>query len=199
MRLLLGNVAPLAGAIQYDSMDLQPTSTSRSVRRQIGVVLQNGKLVPGSIYENIMGPHRGTLEDAWVAARQAGLEADIKALPMGMHTILHRAPPLRPSRAGQIQRLHDRHAPSLGKPRGILILDEATSALDNVTQSIVTESLARLAITRIVIAHRFSTVKNADRICVFDGGRIVQSGTYDQLVAAKGPLFAEPRAAPELV
>jgi ABC-type bacteriocin/lantibiotic exporter with double-glycine peptidase domain len=185
VRLLLGNVPPLAGAIQYDSMDLAHLDIPL-VRRQIGVVLQNGKLMPGSIFENIMGAHHGTLDDAWEAARQAGIEPEIKALPMGMHTILTEA--TAAFSGGQIQRFMIARA-LVGKPR-ILILDEATSALDNVTQSIVTNALSRLAVTRIVVAHRLSTVKSADRICVFDGGRIVQSGTYDQLVAAKGP-FAE--------
>jgi ABC-type bacteriocin/lantibiotic exporter with double-glycine peptidase domain len=185
VRLMLGNVAPLAGAIQYDSMDLAHLDIPL-VRRQIGVVLQNGKLMPGSIFENIMGAHHGTLDDAWEAARQAGIEPEIKALPMGMHTILTEA--TAAFSGGQIQRFMIARA-LVGKPR-ILILDEATSALDNVTQSIVTNALSRLAVTRIVVAHRLSTVKSADRICVFDGGRIVQSGTYDQLVAAKGP-FAE--------
>jgi NHLM bacteriocin system ABC transporter ATP-binding protein len=184
-RLLLGDQAPLAGAIQYDSMDLKHLDLEL-VRRQIGVVLQNGKLMPGSIYENIMGAHHGTLDDAWEAARQAGLEPDIKALPMGMHTILTEA--TAAFSGGQIQRMMIARA-LVGKPR-LLILDEATSALDNITQAVVATALSRLAVTRIVIAHRLSTVRNADRICVLDGGRIVQAGTYDDLIAANGP-FAE--------
>ncbi len=185
MRLLLGFDLPHAGTVQFDGIDLRHLDIDL-VRRQIGVVLQNGRLVPGSIYENIMGPHRGTLEDAWVAARQAGLEADIKALPMGMHTVLTEA--TAAFSGGQVQRMMIARA-LLGRPR-VLVLDEATSALDNVTQSIVTESLARLAITRIIIAHRFSTVQRADRIYVIDGGRVVQSGTFDELMAANGA-FAE--------
>ncbi len=185
MRMLLGSEMPHAGTVQYDSVDLRHLDADL-VRRQIGVVLQNGKLVPGSIYENIMGPHHGTLEDAWAAARQAGLEADIKALPMGMHTVLTDA--TAAFSGGQVQRMMIARA-LLGKPR-ILVLDEATSALDNVTQSIVTESLARLAITRIVIAHRLTTVQRADRIYVIDQGRVVQSGKFDELVKAEGP-FAE--------
>ena len=185
MRMLLGFDLPHAGTVQFDGVDLRHLDIDR-VRRQIGVVLQNGKLVPGSIYENIMGPHRGTIEDAWVAARQAGLEADIKALPMGMHTVLTEA--TAAFSGGQVQRMMIARA-LLGKPR-ILVLDEATSALDNVTQSIVTESLARLAITRIIIAHRFTTVQRADRIYVIDGGRVVQSGKFEELMAANGP-FAE--------
>jgi NHLM bacteriocin system ABC transporter ATP-binding protein len=185
MRMLLGFDQPHAGTVQFDGVDLRHLDIDL-VRRQIGVVLQNGKLVPGSIYENIMGPHRGTLEDAWVAARQAGLETDIRALPMGMHTVLTEA--TAAFSGGQVQRMMIARA-LLGKPR-ILVLDEATSALDNVTQAVVTESLARLAITRIIIAHRFTTVQRADRIYVIDGGRVVQSGKFDELMAANGP-FAE--------
>lgn len=184
-RLLLGDQAPLAGTIQYDSMDLKHLDLEL-VRRQIGVVLQNGKLMPGSIYENIMGAHHGTLDDAWEAARQAGLEPDIKALPMGMHTILTEA--TAAFSGGQIQRMMIARA-LVGKPR-LLILDEATSALDNITQAVVAAALSRLAVTRVVIAHRLSTVRNADRICVLDGGRIVQAGAYNELIAANGP-FAE--------
>jgi NHLM bacteriocin system ABC transporter ATP-binding protein len=185
MRMLLGFDLPHAGTVQFDGVDLRHLDIDL-VRRQIGVVLQNGKLVPGSIYENIMGPHRGTLEDAWVAARQAGLEADIQALPMGMHTVLTEA--TAAFSGGQVQRMMIARA-LLGKPR-ILVLDEATSALDNVTQSVVTESVARLAVTRIIIAHRFTTVQRADRIYVIDGGRVVQSGKFDELMAANGA-FAE--------
>jgi NHLM bacteriocin system ABC transporter ATP-binding protein len=184
-KLLLGNVAPLAGAVQYDNMDLQHLD-AQLVRRQIGVVLQNGKLMPGSIFENIMGAHDGTLEDAWEAARQAGIEADIRSLPMGMHTILTDA--AAAFSGGQLQRFMIARA-LVGKPR-ILILDEATSALDNETQAVVTNALARLAVTRVVIAHRLSTVRHADRICVLEGGRIVQSGSYDELAAGDGP-FAQ--------
>jgi ABC-type bacteriocin/lantibiotic exporter with double-glycine peptidase domain len=185
MRMLLGSETPQAGTVQFDGVDLRHLDADL-VRRQIGVVLQNGKLMPGSIFENIMGAHHGTLDDAWEAARQAGIEPEIRSLPMGMHTILTEA--TAAFSGGQIQRFMIARA-LVGKPR-ILVLDEATSALDNVTQAIVTNALSRLAVTRIVVAHRLSTVKSADRICVFDGGRIVQSGTYDQLVAAKGP-FAE--------
>ncbi len=185
VRLLLGFHMPVSGAVQYDQQDLRFLDLEM-VRRQIGVVLQNTTLFPGTLYENIMGVHEGTMDDAWEAARHAGIDATIKAMPMGMHTIVTEASAA--FSGGQIQRLAVARA-LVGKPR-ILLLDEATSAVDNVTQGIVTESLQRLAVTRIVIAHRLNTVKSADRILVIDQGKIVQSGRYEDLIAAKG-LFAD--------
>jgi ABC-type bacteriocin/lantibiotic exporter with double-glycine peptidase domain len=185
IRLLLGLEQPLQGTIQYDGQDLRHLD-SELVRRQIGVVLQNGKLFPGTLYENIIGSYPGTIDDAREAARQAGIEADIRALPMGMHTVVTEA--TAAFSGGQVQRLIIARA-LVGKPR-ILIFDEATSSLDNVTQAIITQSLSRLAVTRIVIAHRLTTVRQADRIYVFDKGRIAQTGKYDELVKAPGP-FAE--------
>jgi len=185
MRLLLGLDQPMQGTIQYDGQDLRHLDPEL-VRRQIGVVLQNGRLFPGTLFENIMGSFNGTMDDAWEAVRQAGIEEEIRALPMGMHTVVTEASAA--FSGGQVQRLIIARA-LVGKPR-ILLLDEATSALDNVTQAIVTRSLSRLAVTRIVIAHRLSTVRQADRIFVFEKGKVVQAGTYDELVKARGP-FAE--------
>jgi NHLM bacteriocin system ABC transporter ATP-binding protein len=185
MRLLLGLDMPLQGTIQYDGQDLRHLD-SELLRRQIGVVLQNGKLFPGTLFENIMGSFHGTIDDAWDAARQAGIEEDIRALPMGMHTVVTEA--TAAFSGGQVQRLIIARA-LVSKPR-ILLFDEATSSLDNVTQSIVTKSLSRLAVTRIVIAHRLTTVRQADRIYVFENGRIAQTGNYDELIKTAGP-FAE--------
>lgn len=184
-RLLLGLDQPMQGTIQYDGQDLRHLDTDL-VRRQIGVVLQNGKLFPGTLFENIIGNFDGTIEDAWEAARQAGIADDIRAMPMGMHTIVTEASAA--FSGGQIQRMIIARA-LVGKPR-ILLFDEATSALDNVTQAIITQSVSQLAVTRIVIAHRLTTVRGADRIYVFDKGRIAQNGKYDDLIKAPGP-FAE--------
>jgi NHLM bacteriocin system ABC transporter ATP-binding protein len=185
MRLLLGLDQPMQGTIQYDGQDMRHLDPEL-VRRQIGVVLQNGKLFPGSLYENIMGSVDGTIDDAWEAAKQAGIDEDIRAMPMGMHTMVTEA--TAAFSGGQIQRIVIARA-LVGKPR-ILLFDEATSALDNVTQSIVSESVSRLAVTRVVIAHRLTTVRQADRIFVFDKGRVAQNGRYDDLVKAHGP-FAD--------
>jgi len=153
------------------------------VRRQIGVVLQSAGLLPGDVFTNVVGTRELTMEDAWEAVRVAGLEADIKALPMGMHTFV--AEGASTFSGGQRQRLLIARAVA-GRPR-ILLFDEATSALDNRTQAEVASAIGRLRATRIVIAHRLSTVRHADRIVVLAGGRIVQEGTFDALMQTPGP------------
>ena len=181
MRLLLGFEEPEAGSIYYDG-DSFDSMNKDMVRRQIGVVLQNGALMSGSIYKNIVGNSELTLDDAWAAARMAGMEEDIKQMPMEMHTVVSEG--AGTFSGGQRQRLMIARA-IVHKPR-LLFMDEATSALDNRTQNIVSESLDRLQATRIVIAHRLSTVKNADRIYVLEKGSIIESGTFDELMEKKG-------------
>jgi ATP-binding cassette subfamily C protein len=184
-RLLLGFETPLSGAIYYDGKNLAGLDI-REVRRQIGVVLQNGQLMTGDIFTNIIGSSLLTLDDAWEAARMAGLDEDIKQMPMGMHTVISAGGGTLSG--GQRQRLLIARA-IVHKPR-ILFFDEATSALDNRTQAIVSESLENLQATRIVIAHRLSTIMNADRIYVLQRGQVVQSGTYSELISQEG-LFAD--------
>ena len=181
MRLLLGFEEPEAGSIYYDGNSYDSMNKDL-VRRQIGVVLQNGALMSGSIYKNIVGNSELTLDDAWEAARMAGMEEDIKQMPMGMHTVISEG--AGTFSGGQRQRLMIARA-IVHKPR-LLFMDEATSALDNKTQNIVSESLDKLQATRIVIAHRLSTVKNADRIYVLDKGQIVEYGSYDELMKLDG-------------
>ncbi len=142
--------------------------------------------MPGSIADNILGATGGRLEDAWDAARLAGLTEDIEQMPMGMHTILTDG--ASGLSGGQMQRLLIARALA-SKPR-ILMLDEATSALDNRTQAVVTKSLERMRLTRIVVAHRLSTIAKADRIYVLAGGRIAQSGSYEDLIEQPG-VFAD--------
>jgi len=184
-RLLLGFETPEAGSIYYDGIELAGLDVT-AVRRQFGVVLQNAKLTPGSIFENIVGSSLLTLEDACEAARQAGLEEDISQMPMGMHTILSEG--AGTLSGGQRQRLMIARA-IVARPR-ILLFDEATSALDNHTQGIVSRSLEQLQATRIIIAHRLSTIMNAHRILVIQGGRLVQSGHYQELIQQPG-VFAD--------
>ncbi len=185
LRLLLGFDAPESGAIYYDGQDLHGLDI-RAVRRQLGVVLQNGKLMPGDILTNIVGASTLTIEDAWEAARMAGLDQEIEQMPMGMRTIIGEGGSTLSG--GQRQRLLIARA-VVTKPR-VLFLDEATSALDNATQAAVGASLERLQATRVVIAHRLSTIIKADRIFVLEAGRLVQSGTYTELMSQPG-LFAD--------
>ncbi|MBR1553729.1 MAG: NHLP bacteriocin export ABC transporter permease/ATPase subunit [Schwartzia sp.] len=184
VRLLLGFESPTSGAIYYDGQDLADLALP-SVRTQMGVVLQNGQLMTGDIYRNIVGASDLTLDDAWAAAEAAGIADDIREMPMQMQTVISEGS--TNLSGGQRQRILI--AKALAMKPSIVICDEATSALDNRSQAIVTESLNRLTATRIVVAHRLSTIRHADRIIVLDSGRVAESGTYDELVE-KGGIFA---------
>lgn len=185
VRCLLGFETPTKGSVHYDGQDLSELSLP-SVRTQMGVVLQNGQLMTGDIYTNIVGTRLLTQDDAWEAAEAAGIAQDISEMPMGMQTVISEGS--SNISGGQRQRLLIARA-LVGKP-SILILDEATSALDNRSQAIVTESLDRLKATRIVIAHRLSTIRGCDRIIVLDDGRVAEVGGFDELVQ-RGGIFAE--------
>ena len=180
-RLLLGFETPAAGAIYIDGHELGSLDI-RAVRRQIGTVLQHDTLIAGSIFENIRGARDITVDDAWAAARLAGIAGSIEALPMGMHTMIGDNPGFS---GGELQRLLIARALA-AKPR-ILLFDEATSALDNRAQAVVAENLVRLTVTRLVIAHRLSTIEAADRIYVLDDGIVVEEGRYGELLEANGP------------
>jgi ATP-binding cassette subfamily C protein len=184
-RLLLGFETAQSGDILYDGQPIGNLDTS-ALRRRIGVVLQSARVMSGSIHENITAGLPYSLEEAWEAARMAGLAADIEAMPMGMHSVLMEG--ASTLSGGQLQRLMIARA-LIGKPQ-VLILDEATSALDNVSQAVVTDSLNRLHATRIVIAHRLSTIRDADRIFVMERGRLVETGGFDELMAANGAFAA---------
>lgn len=186
MRLLLGFEKPQRGAVCYDSIDLNSLEP-RSLRRQIGCVLQDEGLFTDSIRANItLTDPFATEEEVWEAARLAGIDEDIKAMPMGMKTLVFDSSGT--ISGGQKQRILIARA-LIGKPN-ILFFDEATSALDNNTQKIITDTLASLHCTRVVIAHRLSTVKQCDRIVMMEGGQIIEEGTYDELMERKGR-FAE--------
>lgn len=186
MRVMLGFETPQKGSVFYDGRDISRLDL-KSLRRRIGTVMQNGKLFAGDIFSNItiVAPWL-TLDDAWEAAEIAGLADDIRHMPMGMNTLISEGQ--GGVSGGQRQRILIARAVA-PKPK-ILIFDEATSALDNLTQRQVSEALDRMRCTRIVIAHRLSTIRQCDRIIVLDHGKIIEDGTYDELLAADG-FFAE--------
>ena len=182
MRLLLGFEKPLSGSIYYDGQDIN-TLDLKTLRQHIGSVMQNGKLFQGDIYSNItISAPWLTLKEAFEAAKIASIDKDIENMPMGMHTLISEGS--GGVSGGQKQRLMIARAVA-PKPN-ILIFDEATSALDNITQKKISEALDNLNGTRIVIAHRLSTIKNCDRIIVIDGGKIIEDGTYDELMNQNG-------------
>ncbi len=186
MRVMLGFEKPQRGGVFYDGKDIQRMDL-KSLRRKIGSVMQTGKLFTGDLYSNIViNNPRLTLDEAWEAAEMAGFADDIRSMPMGMFTLVSEGQ--GGISGGQRQRLLIARAIA-PKPR-ILMFDEATSALDNITQKIVSESLEKLKCTRIVIAHRLSTIRQCDRIIVLDKGRIIEDGSYDELIAKDG-FFAE--------
>ncbi len=182
VRLLLGFEKPLKGAIYYNQIDINDVNL-QSLRRKIGVVLQTSKLFTGSILSNlaITNPQL-TEEKAWELMEMVGLKQDIEEMPMGIYT--HVTEGGGGLSGGQMQRILIARA--LASEPSLLIFDEATSALDNITQRVVIDSLDSLKCTKIVIAHRLSTIRNCDRILVLDKGEVVETGTYDELMAQQG-------------
>ncbi len=182
VRLALGLEVPTAGGIYYDGRDLAHLNR-RAVRRQIGVVTQDGALRPGNLLDNIIGLGDDlTIDDAWRAAKLAAVDGDIAAMPMQMFTAVgDRASTFS---GGQIQRI--RIAAALVREPRIVFLDEATSWLDAKSQAQVMEGIEKLAATRIVIAHRLSTIRKAQRIYVLHQGRVVQEGSFIELFQTEG-------------
>ncbi|MFF8031957.1 NHLP bacteriocin export ABC transporter permease/ATPase subunit [Streptomyces sp. NPDC016626] len=177
LRLLIGFDKPASGSVLYDGQDLAALDRS-AVRRQCGVVLQHAQPFTGSILDVIRGSEPYTPEEAMAAAEMAGLAEDIGRMPMGLHTLVSGSGAVS---GGQRQRLMIAQA-LIRRPR-ILFFDEATSALDNETQRTVIESTKALEATRIVIAHRLSTVLDADRVVVMEDGKVVQQGPPARLLA----------------
>ena len=186
VRLLLGFERPERGSVFYGNYDVGKVDL-RSLRRSIGTVMQDSRLFSGDISSNItISMPMATQDDAWEAAEIAGIADDIRKMPMGMLTLISEGS--GGISGGQRQRIMIARA--VCGNRKIVILDEATSALDNVTQKQVTDALEQLGCTRVVVAHRLSTVQRCDRILVLDGGRIAEEGTYDELMSRNG-IFAE--------
>ena len=185
LKLLLGFETPGQGSIMFDDVDLKQMD-KRAVRKNMGVVLQNGKLISGNILENITitAPH-ATMQEVNHVIEKVGLKDDIARMPMGLHTVLSEN--AGTISGGQQQRILIARA-IIGSP-SILIFDEATSALDNHTQAEVCKSLEEMKITRITVAHRLSTIRNCDKIFVMDKGSIVETGDYDSLMAKQGLFY----------
>ncbi len=182
MRLLMGFEVPETGSVYFDGKDIRGLDLP-SLRRRIGVVLQDGKLFSGDILSNlsICAPDL-SIDEAWDALRCAGLLEDVEQMPMGIYTMLSDGG--GGLSGGQKQRLLIARA--IASKPDILLFDEATSALDNVTQAIVVETLRQMKCTRIVIAHRLSTIKDCDRIIYLEKGQIVEEGNYESLMAQNG-------------
>ena len=182
LRLALGLESPLSGAVYYDGHDLERLNR-QAVRNGVGMVVQDASLRPPTVLDNIIGTgHDLTVEDAWRAARLASVDQDISAMPMGMYTVT--SEDSSAFSGGQTQRIM--LAAAMVRSPKVLLLDEATNWLDNETQARVMEEIERLSVTRIVSAHRLSTIYRADRVYVLQGGRVIQQGSFDELMAEEG-------------
>jgi ATP-binding cassette subfamily B protein len=184
--LLLGLYEPTSGRICYDGQDLAELD-GRSVRRQLGIVTQHPYVFGSTVRENIALADPDIAMDAVIqAARTACIHDDIAAMPMGYDT------PLNDGGAslsgGQRQRIA--LARALVQHPSILLLDEATSELDTLTEQLLYRNLAMIKATTIVIAHRLTTIRNADLIIVMDDGEIAEAGTHDGLIAHHGKYWS---------
>lgn len=191
LRVLLGLERPSSGEVLFDGRPLDRLGAD-AVRRKIGVVTQDGRLAGGTLLQNIVGSSGHTEDEAWLAAELAGVADDIRAMPMAMQTVVSDG--AATFSGGQRQRIL--LARALVRQPPILVLDEATSALDPLTQAAVARSMEASGATRIVVAHRLSTIRRADRIYVLDRGTVVEEGPFDSLMMRSG-LFAS-LAAPQL-
>lgn len=184
LRILLGFEEYQQGTISFNGIDMRSLDI-RTIRDQTGVVLQDGKIMEGTVLYNIIGTSDHTVDEAWAAAKLAGCDKDIEGLEQKMNTILPAGGGILSG--GQQQRIIIARA-LIRNPK-LLIFDEATSALDNDTQKTVTENLNKLKVTKIVIAHRLSTIKDADVIVVIEKGEVMEKGSYEELIKKKGFFF----------
>jgi ABC-type bacteriocin/lantibiotic exporter with double-glycine peptidase domain len=181
-RLLCGLYHPTEGSVRFDDLELFQVDLP-SLRRQIGFVPQSAYLFAGSIRENIaLGEPASRLGDVQAAAQLACIHDDIMNMPLRYDTLVAAAG--GSLSGGQRQRVALARA-VMNRPR-ILILDEATSHLDPITEAHVLANLSTLEATRIVIAHRLTTIQDSDRIYVLDGGRVVEQGTHGELMSRCG-------------
>ena len=181
-RLALGIDRPTAGAVYYDGRDLRHLNL-KQVRRKIGAVPQSVGLHPQDLWDNLVGHHEDVEnEEVWRAVRIADVEDQIRGMPMGMMTMVGTSGAVLSG--GESQRITIARS-VIGSPR-IVLFDEATNWLDNESQAKVMRNLTALTSTRIVIAHRLSTLEQADRIYVLQAGKVVQSGSFGELMEVDG-------------
>ena len=184
LNLLAGLYKPITGDISYDGKQLHEMDL-RAVRQQIGIVPQHPFIFGGSLRENVALTAPGaTIDRISAACKVSSLHQDITEMPMGYDTVVSDGG--GSLSGGQRQRVAIARA--VIRNPSLMLLDEATSALDNSTEARVIENLEKLRCTRITVAHRLSTVRNADLIVCMDKGTIVEQGTHDQLLV-KGGLY----------
>ncbi len=188
LRLMLGFDAPTGGRVEYDGVALQDYDLS-ALRRQFGVVLQDSGLLTADVFTNIAANRAVTMDEAWAAARKAGIAEEIEAMSLNMKTFVGEGGGMLSG--GQRQRILIARALVM-TPR-VLFLDEATSALDNRTQREIMSCVRGLGVTTVVIAHRLSTIQDADQILFLDAGEVVEEGSYDELIALDGRFAAMAR------
>lgn len=181
LRVLLGFLKPDKGNVRYDGVALEQLDLD-GLRRQFGVVLQGSNPLPGTIYEHLAGMVSVNQSELWRALRLADLEDTVTDLPMGIHTYI--AEGGTTFSGGQAQRFMI--AKALVRRPAVLFLDEATSALDNRAQARISKNLEALGMTRILVAHRLSTIRGVDRVLVLDAGRVVQAGSFQELLTQPG-------------
>jgi ATP-binding cassette subfamily B protein len=187
MSLIIGFRRPTAGRILLDGIDMQELDL-RQYRRYLAVVPQTTLLFSGSVRENIVyGLEEVNDSQIWEILEIANAVDFVKKLPQGLDTKLGE----RGARLSGGQRQRIAIARALIRDPRIIVLDEATSALDVVTEALIQEAIQRLVKgrTTFIVAHRLSTIRNADRIVVMRHGACVESGTHRQLMKAKGEFF----------
>jgi ATP-binding cassette subfamily C protein len=185
LKLLLGFQSPNSGFVMYDDYPVSQLNL-RALRKQFGVVLQNAKLTTGSIRDNIMSVNTHLSDDEiWKAAEVACIADEIRQMPMGLNTIISASDNI--VSRGQAQRILIAKAVA-GQPK-ILFFDEATSALDTITQSKIMRNIEQMEITRVLIAHRLSSIKHANIIFVIHEGRVVEQGDFDTLLTQQGVFY----------
>ncbi len=185
LKLLLGFEEATKGKIYYDNQDIDHLD-KRELRKKMGVVLQDGKLLAGSIYENItITSGEVPINQVQQVLEQVGMKKEVDQMPMGVHTVVSEGG--NNISGGQCQRLLIARA-IINAPK-VIYFDEATSALDNVNQALICESIHKIPATKVVIAHRLSTILNCDRILVLEQGRLVEDGTYEELMEKKGYFY----------